>query len=140
MATFVIPAAAVAVYINGRPYGAVSNFHWTSATPQKAINGIDSLEAQELISTSVSVSGTIGLYRITGSGGIEGIGVTTQFDQMSREKYFVLQVIDLRSDQIIFQAKQCKVDSQDWGIPARGLITGNMNFKGLTWENEAAQQ
>lgn len=140
MTTFTVPSAAVVLYINGKAYGAVHGFHWTSLTPQKEVNGIDSLEAQELIPTSAKVVGSFDLYRISGSGGMEGIGVTTQFDKMPSEKYFVLQLIDIRSDQILFQARSCKAEQQSWTVPVRGLVTGNLQFKGLTWENESAQQ
>ncbi len=138
MTTYTIPSAAVALFINGKLYGAVSSFTWTSATPLKAINGIDSLEAQELIHTSAAVSGSFGLYRITGSGGMEGVGVTTQFDKMSQERYFVLQLIDLRTDQILFQARSCKANSQTWSVAVKALVTGTLQFQGLTWENESA--
>ncbi len=140
MTTFTIPAAATVLFINGKAYGAVSSFGWTSNTPHKEVNGIDDLSSQELIPTTAKVTGSVGLYRITGSGGLEGIGVTTQFDKMSSEKYFVLQLIDTRTDQIIFQARQCKVESQSWTSAARSLVTGTMTFQGLTWDNEVSQQ
>jgi len=140
MTTFTIPTAAVALYINGKPYGAVSGFHWSSMTPHKETGGIDSLEAQELIPVGAAVRGSFELYRITGSGGMEGIGVTTQFDKMGSNRYFVLQLIDMRNDTILFQARSCVADQQSWDAPVRSLVTGSLMFKGLTWDNEAAQR
>lgn len=138
MTSFTIPTAATVLRINGKPYGCVSSFSWSSSTPQKAVNGIDDLAAQELIPTSASVSGNISLYRITGSGGLEGAGLTTSFDEIPRERYFVLQLVDTRTDQILFEARSCKVESQQWNVAAKSLITGSCSFRGLQWNNESA--
>ncbi len=139
MTTYTIPSAAVVLYINGNVYGAVSSFHWTSGTPLKAVNGIDSLLVQELFASSAGVQGNVGLYRITSSGGLEGAGIVANFDQLPSEKYFTLQLVDTRTDQILFQAQQCKVESQSWGVSVRELITGTMSFRGIAWENESNQ-
>jgi len=136
MQSFVIPAAATVLRINNQTYGAVNSFQWNSNVSYRAVNGIDQLEAQELIPASVSVSGSVGLYRITNSGGLEGIGVTTTFDNLSALKYFVLQLVDLRVDKILFECRNCVVEGQSWGVSAKGLMTGSLNFKGINWSGQ----
>ncbi len=138
MTTITIPAPAVIVKINGTTYGAVSSFTWGSNTPHKSVNGIDDLSAQELIPTNAVVSGQIGLYRITGSGGLQGIGVTGTFAEVASLKYFTIQLIDIRTDLIMFEARECVCESESWNVAVKSLVTGTMAFKGLRWINESA--
>jgi hypothetical protein len=133
----VLTAAAVTCNINGQNYGRVTSFSWSASTPHRAIRGIDSLEAQELAPASVTVTGTMSLYRIVGDGGLEGTGVAANIVDIPREKYFTIQLIDRGSDLVIFEAQQCLVQSQSWNVPSRGTVTGSVTFEALNWNNES---
>jgi len=137
--SLVIASAHVVVLINGLLYGQVSGFKWGSSTPRKEIYGIDSVEPYELAPTVTHLQGQLSLYRLIGDGGLEGKGIATHYADLPAEKYFRLQLVERRSDTILFQAESCCVESQEWNATARGQMTGTMSFRGLRWENEATK-
>lgn len=132
-----LTSAQVLVYINGKPFAWATSFRWESATPRKAIYGLDSGEPYELAPTTTKVHGSVGLLRLSASGGLEGAGVVAQYHDIPREKYFTLTLVDRTTDTIIFTAGHCAVQSQSWDIPAKGRVTGSMTFEALDWNNEA---
>ena len=89
-----VSAARVVCYLNGRRAGTVTRFGHTSETPTHELGGLDSFDPFELAPTSTKVSGTVGLYRIAGLGGVEGMGLTAQYEALSRQKYATVQLLD----------------------------------------------
>lgn len=135
----ILGGAKVILYINGLPYAAVTAFKWDSATPKKAIYGIDSADPYELAPTQNRITGMLMLLRIIGDGGAEGAGMVAQFPDVTLEKYFTLALVERSSDTQIFRADSCSVTSQSWDVPARGLVMGTLNFEALTWSNESVE-
>ena len=82
------------------------------------------------------MTGKIGLFRTVGDGGIEGSGFTANYEQLSREKYFSLALIERTSDTVIFRADYCSVISQDWDASERSILRGSLEFEALDWSNE----
>lgn len=136
-ASRLLTGARVILYINGRPYAAVISFKWDSATPKKAIYGLDSGEPYELAPGQTKITGTITLLRTIGDGGAEGAGMVAEFSDVPREKYFTLALVERLTDTQIFRADQCSVTNQGWDIPSKGTVTGSLSFEALTWNNEA---
>lgn len=132
----VIVAANVIVYINNLQYGRVRAFTFTSSTPRDAINGIDSLDPFELAPTSTRITAKMSLYRTLGDGGAEGAGLTTDYDNLAKEKYFSVSLVERGSDTVIFRADYCSVNSQSWDISSREMMTGMVEFEALNWSNE----
>lgn len=126
------------MYINGQPYGLVTDFAWTAETPKKPLYTIDVMEALELAPTLTKVTGSLGVMRITGTGGLEGAGMAAPQSALSRERYFSLVLKDRSTDVIIFQALRCSVTSQHWQANARGFLTGTVQFEAIDWANETA--
>ena len=131
-----IVSAGVILHLNGRPYGRVTSFQWTSDTPRSAKYGLDSPLPVELAPTITRVTGRVGVVRTVGDGGIEGAGMTTAFETLIREKYFTLQLIERGSDTVVFEAKSCSVTQQSWSVPEKGKVTGEIAFEALSWANE----
>jgi hypothetical protein len=140
MPSLIIAGPHIVCYINGRVYGQVSHAEWNSDTPKKPIHGIDSVHPFELAPTTSAVKGSLALYRITGSGGLQGAGVIAPFPDLSREKYFTLQLIDRRSGGVVFDCRQCSPESERWVISTKALMTGTLNFSGISWNNETASK
>ncbi|NDD85746.1 hypothetical protein EBZ38_15905 [bacterium] len=134
-----ITGAKVVVYVNGSVFGYAINFRWTSSTPRRAIYGIDSGEPYELAPTTTRIVGSMSLYRTIDGGGLEGPGVVANLDNIPREKYFSIALMERSSGQVIFRAEQCSVVSQSWDIPSRGIVTGSFEFEALAWNNEVEQ-
>ena len=137
MRSRLVTSAKVIVYINDQPFGRVTGFSWTSATPKRPIYGIDSTEPYELAPTTSQCNGNVSLLRLIDDGGLEGPGIVAQFQSLTREKYFKVLLIERSTDTQIFRADFCSVNSQSWDVPAKGLMTGTFSFAALTWNNEA---
>lgn len=131
-----IVSAGVTVYVNGAPFGRVTSFRFSSNTPREAIYGIDSLDPFELAPTRTRITGSIGLVRTVADGGAEGAGLTTNYEQLSREKYFSLMLVERISDTVIFRADYCSVVNQQWDIAAKEMVRGTIEFEALDWSNE----
>ena len=134
--TAVVVSAGVKLYLNGKPYGNVTEFSWTSATPRRAIYGLDVTEPCELAPTTTRVAGNVEVIRTVGDGGAEGAGITATYPDLSAEKYFTLQLIERKSDTVIFEARYCSLVSQSWQAPLKGVVSGSLDFEALEWNNE----
>ena len=132
----VVVGAHIICYINGQPYGRISHFTFRSQTARKPLYGLDSMDPYELAVTQSKITGTMKIFRTVGDGGAEGAGISASFDDLPREKYFTVQLIDRGSDKVIFQAELASVVSQTWDIPAKGTISGTIEFEAISWENE----
>lgn len=137
--SLIITGARVVAYINGQRFGRVTDFKFESATPRKPIYGLDSGEPYELAPQTTRITGSLGLYRTVGDGGIEGPGIVARFEDLPREKYFSLTLIERSSDKVIFRADNCAVMSQSWSVSIKGVMMGNFSFEALTWSNEQRQ-
>lgn len=136
----VLSAAAVNCYVNGQKFGRVTSFGWESVTPHKARYGIDSADPFELVPMYTKVQGNLGLLRTVGDGGTEGAGMTVSFEDLPRGKYFSLMLVDRGSDQVLFQAELCVARVQKWEVRSKSIVTGSVEFEGISWTNESSSQ
>jgi hypothetical protein len=132
----VIVGAGVILYVNGKPYGRVSAFSFSSSTSRKSQYGLDSLEPFELSPTVTKISGQISLYRTIGDAGAEGASMTVSYEELPREKYFSVQLVERLSDTTIFDARYCSLESQTWSVSQHGIMTGQIEFEALDFNNE----
>lgn len=133
----VIPSGSVNVYVNGKPFGRCVGFTFKSATAKREIHGIDSLDPYELAATTASISGSMTIVRTVADGGAEGAGMTVTYEDLPREKYFSIMLVDRgANDTVLFQADECSVSSQSWNVPAKGVVTGTVEWSAISWSNE----
>lgn len=132
----VITGASVVLHLNGKPFGRVRAFQWSSDTPRAPKYGLDSTEPFELIPTTTRITGRISLYRTVGDAGAEGAGMTAPYEFLPKEKYFSLYLVERGSDTTIFEALYCSVVRQSWSAPEKGMVTGEIEFEALDWSNE----
>lgn len=130
-------SAGVVLHVNNKPFGRVTNFRFNSAVAHDAIYVIDALDPVELAPARTKVNGTIGIIRTSGDGGAEGAGLTTDYENLPREKYFSLCLIDVQTDKVVFRADYCSVVNQSWDMAARDIIKGTVEFEALDWSNES---
>jgi hypothetical protein len=128
--------AQVSAFINGIRWGQVTGFRFSSVTQHKELLGLDSLEPFEQTPVAVKVNGNVQLIRLVGDGGLEGQGVTTNFEQLPRQKYFTLTLRDNFTDGILFESRYTVVQEQNWEFSAKGIVTGGFTFAGISWNNE----
>ncbi len=111
------------------------SFRFRSATPKRAIYGIDATEPYELAPTVTKVTGSIEVIKLSGDGGAEAAGFAAPYPELSREKYFSLTLVEVGTDLIIFRADRCSLTDQAWSVPSRGFVTGSFEFEALEWDN-----
>lgn len=131
-----VVSAGIICYINGKPYGRVRDFSFESTTGKKPQYGLDTLEPYELIPTNTRVTGRMTLQRTVGDAGAEGAALTVRFEDLPRERYFSVQLVERVSDTLIFEAKYCAVTRQAWTVPEKGIVTGTVEFEAIDWSNE----
>lgn len=136
MSNISIPGARVSVYVNGKAYGRCSHFQFTSSTPLKEVRGLDSSIPAELAPTQASCHAQMNVWRTAADGGAEGAGMAVRYEDLPAGRYFSLMLIDQGTDQILFSAGSCSVESQSWDFPQKGAVQGTLNIKAITWSNE----
>jgi hypothetical protein len=133
--SLIVSAPKVRLYINGQPFGRVVDFSWSSEIPRRPLHCVDQLDPIELIPGPARCSGSISVVKVVNDGGAESAGIVAPFTAVSLEKYFSLTLVDIVSDNVIFNADQCSLTSQSWQVPSRGTVRGNFVFEALNWGN-----
>ena len=128
----------VVLYVNGTPMRACSGFTFSSDTPRGERYGLDSGQPYELTPGPTRAGGTINVYRLIGDGGAQGMGIVAQFSDLPRAKYLSLALVERHSGIILYRADRCSIVHEQWSAPAKGLMTGTIQFKSLDWSNEAS--
>lgn len=133
----VISGARVLCYINGRLFGRVTSFAWTSLTPRKRIHTIDIPIPVELAATITEVTWQMGVLRTVSDGGMQGAGIVANQVDISKEKYFTIMLIERESDTTLFQADFCQSDQETWNVVSKSVMAGTVSGSGIIWSNEA---
>lgn len=132
-----ISAARISVYINGKLYGLCGGITWTATSPKKAARGIDLPYVQEYMPTTFEISGSMSIYRTLGDGGLEGQGLqAAQIDQ-SKEKYITILLVERDTDETLLKIDQAVIESQSWNAIAKGLLMGQISFRGIIFTSQA---
>jgi len=127
VSTIVVGAHAIA-YINGRPWANVRRFKFRVNAPVKEQMGLDSQFPAELIPTSYRVSGSMELYRQHSDGGLETQGAMPGGNDLYLQKYCTFSLVDRATNEILFRTDQMLFTSQEWDVPAGGVMTGHAEF------------
>lgn len=114
----------------------MSSVEFTSVTPRKPLHTIDQLFAAELVPLSFQVAGNIGLYRTVGDGGGQGAGLVARLQDIPKEMYCTLLLVERKSDLVLFESTLCHTTSEGWSVPNKGIVTGHLQFTGISWSNE----
>jgi hypothetical protein len=131
-----LSAPQVALYVNGNQFGRVNSFSYSVDTPRRKLNTVDSLIPFELATMGTHISGAMTIYRTVLDGAAEGAGMVAPIDELPREKYFSIVLVDLTTQVVIFQADFCSVEQQSWSIASKSLITGSVAWSALSYQNE----
>jgi hypothetical protein len=131
-----IAGARVKLYINFRLIGEVVDFEWNSSTQKRPIYGIDATEPFEFSPGLTKIRGAFSLLRPEASGSLEGYGITTSFEEHVSEKYVNILLVDRRVPLPLFQCERAVILNQSWKVASRGIMSGRVEFEGVTWNNE----
>jgi len=128
--------ARVAIFINGQLFARAISFSYNSRTDFTPIRQLDSLEPAEFEPTATSISGSIGFVRTAGDGSIRGLGVSTNFENLSLLKGYSIALIDLQSNLVLLRTKGCVTKNENSSVSSRGIMSGTFDFEGYVWQNE----
>ncbi len=129
-----VVGAHVIVYVNNRPFGRCAEIEYESDTPGRAVKVVDSMFPAEQIPLAAFFSGTMQIYRLHQDGGIEEVGMSGTWQDIPREKYFSVLIVDRFSDTVLFRADRCKATRQRW-THRKGFVMGTVQFTGILWNN-----
>lgn len=138
MAQQLITAARLFVYVNGKKFGRCTSFSWSANTAHREIGGIDSPLPYELAPTRQSVTMQMGLLRTVADGGVEGAGMISHGEDIPTSQYFTVALVERVTDTVVFRADFCSVESQSWQVAAKGVMSGDVSIRALTWSNEVS--
>lgn len=129
-------APKVKLFINGRVFAQVTGFNWSCDTPRSSKYGLDSVTPFEIASTITRGSGAMSILKLSGDGAAQGAGMVASFADLSREKYFSITLLEIETQNTIFQAGRCTLVNETWSLGARGIMVGNLNFEFIDYLNE----
>jgi hypothetical protein len=133
----IITGAHLVCYINNKPFSGVQSFTWQADTPRRLVRPIDTFMPVEMIQQAPTVIGSCVCYRAIFDGGLEGQGLVATFEDLSRDKYFAISIVERSSDTVIFRADFASILSQQWVAQTRQLMAGSFTFQALDWFNES---
>lgn len=128
--------ADFAIYINGQVFGVVSSLDWEATTGAKTLRGIDLSTPFEIAPGAAHISGSMSLYRLQDSAGLEGAGIMPVESQIPRARYFDIQVVNRVTETVILRIPKAMAIRQQWRIASKELVQGSFTFQGLGWNNE----
>lgn len=131
MQSSVLKGAECKLYIGGKLYPEVQQIAYTIDYGEQEIYGIDSIFAQEIATTRISVQGTISGVRVKLSGGLQGKDVVTKINQRIFAPYVSFEIRERHSDTKLIFIPQCKVTAETVQIASKGTVKLNFTFKGI---------
>lgn len=112
-------------------YPEVQQISYTIDYGEMEIYGIDSIFAQEIATTRISVQGNISGVRVKLSGGLQGKDALTKINQKLFAPYISIEVRERQSETKLIFIPQCKIAAETISIAAKGTVKLNFKFKGI---------
>ena len=132
-----ITGAALAIYINGKPFGVCTSFSMETNAGRQPIYGLDSVIPYELAPGAQAVTARFTCNRLRNDGGLEGRSIAAPDSKIALEKYIDILVLDRLTGAAVFKINEAAVNNQSWSVSAGGILEGTFEVEGLDWENEA---
>lgn len=151
-----LSGARCVIKINGKIVGFAFEVSWNIQTIVNEIRAIDNYLPEELAPSIVSVTGSIGCFRIPGasptapnkmSGGMLGVLGIGQFAgkdypmqstvaNFMGQPYITIEVRDSQSDNIIFYTSKAMITSRVESIRFEDLAKMTLEFRAIGWRDE----
>jgi hypothetical protein len=124
-------------YVNSVPFARVCGLTYDIVSPRRELHGIDILEPTELVPSSLSIHGTIQVYRLHQDGGVEAAGLVATWQKLTKEKYASLMVLDRATDTVLVQVDKFCVNNQSWRITPKSFVLGTITWTGFGYSNDS---
>lgn len=131
MAQFTISGAQIIVYLNEKKFTTTQAINFSIDTGETYIYGIDSIFAQEIVTTKMSVTGSINGLRLRNSGGIQAMNGKSLVVDILAAPYISLRIHDRITGEDILFLPRCKISNESHSVSAKGIYKVNFNFMGL---------
>ena len=131
----VVRGGDVKVWINGNLFTPVSSVKYRINTNRKEIFGIDQIIPFELAPGTISIDGSVDVYRMKNNGSLEGRGIVAPLQKMLEEKYFSLVITDRETDICLLYIPQASLKEQNWSFQ-KGICTGSFSFAGIGYASD----
>ena len=129
--SLVLKGADLKIYIGGILFPTAKSITYTIDYGETEIYGIDSVFAQEVATTRVSVQGTVKALRLKLDGGLQGRSARAKIEDILHSPYTTLLIKDRASDIEVLRLSQMKVTSETFNAVAKGTVSLSFNFKGI---------
>jgi hypothetical protein len=124
------------LYINARVAGFVVGMSYSIETPHRSLEAIDNISSQELAVATYKIRANFNVICPRSTLGLEGAGVAYSLNQLPLGKYLNIILLDKVTDKIVFQMEQAVVDSQNWQIQPKGLMSGQFSVTGIVGSSD----
>src|SRR5277367_2004595 len=124
-----LTGANLKIFINGNLFGVGTAVDWSADYGRRAIFGVDSYLPQEIASSQVTINGTIECIRLKLAGGLDGLGIGPNDQNILLEKYIQITLIDRQTDATVFQCFNAVVSNQSWRAHTSAVLRGSFSFQ-----------
>lgn len=131
MAQYSISGAQILIYLNEKKFVTSQAINFSVDTGEKYIYGIDSIFAQEIIPTKMSVTGNINGLRLRNSGGIQALAGKSLLVDILSAPYISIRITDRVTKEDILFIPRCKISNESHTVSAKGIYKINFAFMGL---------
>lgn len=131
MPQYTIAGAQILVYLNEKKFTVSQSLSFSIDYGEAPIYGIDSLFAQEIAPTKVTVSGNINGLRLRNSGGIQGVNGRSLITDVMAAPYISLRIQDRTTKEDIIFIPRAKIGNESHSVSAKGVYKINFSFIGL---------
>jgi len=128
--SIVLTGANIKLYVNNTLYKEVQSISLNIDYGENAIYGIDSLYAQELAPTKVSVNGSVQGIRIKLSGGLQAKNLRPLFQDLAASPYVSILIKSRYDGEDILFIPNAKVTRESHSMAAKGTYKLNFDFVG----------
>jgi hypothetical protein len=133
----VLEAASLKVYVNGDFLGWTNGISHRASLPVRELYQVDSSIPAELVPTVLNLTCTLQVYRGRGQGGAEGMGVVPFGEEIVKQKYNVIEVLDRSTDVVVDRYIDCLVLEQQWNLMPKSIWQGTITFRARVSSNES---
>lgn len=126
----ILTGAHIKIYINNQVYKTVQSISLTVDYGEQEIYGIDTLNAQEIAPTRLSVRGSVQGLRVKNSGGLQAQNIRPLFVDLLASPYISIRIQDRSTGEDILYIPQCKVSQESHVAATKSTYKMNFNFVG----------
>lgn len=129
--------ARVVLRVNGRISASFSQVSWDIQTEGKEIQTIDDYLPHEIAPSRISVTGTLGGFRIPGQGPTKELQQANVLSFLM-QKYVAIEVRDSQTNELLFFTAKAQITGHSENHSSENLSNVTLKWKAVGWKDEQA--